>query len=45
MLNKTYAPFWVPYNWYGVTVNYQMDGDLHQTAISSYVDHLNLNYK
>jgi len=26
-------------------VNYQMDGDLHQTAISSYVDHLNLNYK
>ena len=45
VLNKTYAPFWVPYNWYGVTVNYQMDGDLHQTAISSYVDHLNLNYK
>lgn len=45
VLNKTYPPFSVPYNWYGVTVNYQMDGDRHQTAISSYVDNLNLNYR
>jgi len=45
VLDKTYPPFQVPYNWYGVTVNYQMDGDRHQTAISSYVDNLNLNYR
>lgn len=45
VLNKTYAPFQVPYNWFGVTVNYQMDGDRHQTGITSYVDKMNLSYK
>lgn len=45
VLNKIYAPFQVPANWYGVTVNYQMDGDRHQTAITSWVDKLNLTYK
>ena len=43
-LNKTVPPFYVPANWYGVTVNYQMDGDEHQTAIKSYVDKLSLIY-
>ncbi|MGO4212002.1 hypothetical protein AB4043_14395 [Terriglobus sp. YAF25] len=38
MLNKTIAPFWVPADWYGVTVNYQMDGDEKQTSVKSYVD-------
>lgn len=45
LINQTYAPFQVPTNWYGVTVNYQMDGDQHQTAITSYLDNLTLTYK
>ena len=44
VINKTGAPFTVPSDWYGITVNYQMDGDQHQTAVSSYVDNLNFTY-
>jgi hypothetical protein len=43
-INKTYAPFLVPSNWYGITVNYQMDGDVHQTAITSYADKFSFTY-
>jgi hypothetical protein len=43
-INKTYAPFVVPSDWYGITVNYQMDGDEKQTAITSYVDNLTFKY-
>ncbi len=43
-LNTTYPPFSVPQNWYGITVNYQMDGNQKQTAYSSYVDNLNFRY-
>ena len=43
-INKTYAPFLVPSNWYGITVNYQMDGDAHQTAITSYADKFSFTY-
>jgi len=43
-LNKTVPPFYVPANWYGITVNYQMDGDEYQTSIKSYVDKLSLIY-
>lgn len=43
-LNKTYAPFTVPSDWYGVTVNYQMDGDSRQTPISTYLDNFTLTY-
>ncbi len=43
-LNKTYPPFSVPADWYGVTVNYQMDGNVKQKAITSYVDNLNFTY-
>jgi hypothetical protein len=43
-INKTYAPFWVPADWYGITVNYQMDGDEKQDAITSYVDKFSFMY-
>ena len=43
-INMTYAPFSVPSTWYGITVNYQMDGDAHQTAITSYADNFSLAY-
>ena len=44
-INQTYAPFTVPSDWYGITVNYQMDGDENQTAISSYLDKLTFTYQ
>lgn len=43
-LNKMYAPFSVPSDWYGVTVNYQMDGNVKQKAITTYVDNLSFRY-
>ena len=43
-LNKTYPPFPVPADWYGVTVNYQMDGNIKQKSIVSYVDNFNFTY-
>jgi len=43
-LNKTYAPFSAP-GWWGVTVNYQMDGNFAQWAYDVYVDKLNFTYQ
>ena len=43
-LNKTYAPFGIPSGWWGITVNYQMDGNYRETANTTYVDNLNLTY-
>jgi hypothetical protein len=43
-LNKSYASFTVPADWYGVTVNYQMDGDEKQEAITSYLDNFSFMY-
>jgi hypothetical protein len=44
ILNKIYAPFTVPADWYGITVNYQMDGDKNQNSITSYVDNFSFMY-
>jgi hypothetical protein len=43
-LNKSYAPFTVPISWWGVTVNYQMDGNYLQSANTTYVDNFSLTY-
>jgi len=43
-VNATYPPFTVPANWYGVTVNYQMDGNYAQSPNTTYVDNLSLTY-
>ena len=43
-LNWQYAPFSAP-GWWGITVNYQMDGDYKQTPYTVYVDELNLTYQ
>ncbi|HTS35940.1 MAG TPA: hypothetical protein VMH04_09730 [Candidatus Solibacter sp.] len=43
-LNKTYGPFSAP-GWWGITVNYQMDGNFGQYAYDIYVDNLNLTYQ
>lgn len=44
-INQTYAPFSVPSDWYGITVNYQMDGNENQTAITSYLDNFSFTYQ
>jgi hypothetical protein len=43
-INETFAPFSVPADWYGITVNYQMDGDRFQSANTTYLDNLSLTY-
>jgi len=43
-LNWTYAPFSAP-GWYGITINYQMDGNYEQSAYDVYLDKLNFTYK
>jgi hypothetical protein len=43
-LNWTYAPFPAP-GWWGITVNYQMDGDFKQTPYTVYIDKLNFTYE
>jgi hypothetical protein len=43
-LNWTYPPFSAP-GWWGITVNYQMDGDYRQSPYTVYVDKLNFTYQ
>lgn len=43
-INQTMAPFSVPKGWYGVTVNYQMDGNYRQAANTTYLDNFSLTY-
>ena len=43
-LNKTYGPFSAP-GWWGITINYQMDGNFAQWAYDIVVDNLNFTYQ
>lgn len=43
-LSKTYPPFAVPQSWYGITVNYQMDGNFEQSANTTYLDNFSFTY-
>jgi hypothetical protein len=43
-INKSYPPFSVPIGWWGITLNYQMDGDYKQSANTTYLDNLNFAY-
>lgn len=43
-IDVTYPPQAVSDSWYGVTVNYQMDGDKWQDANTTYLDNLKLTY-
>lgn len=44
-LNATYPPFSVPISWWGVTVNYQMDGNSVQASNTTYLDGFSLTYQ
>ncbi len=43
-INRTYAPYQVPSSWWGITLNYQMDGNYRQESYNTFVDNLNLTY-
>ena len=43
-INATYPPFSVPGSWWGVTVNYQMDGNYQQSPNTTYLDNFSLRY-
>jgi len=43
-LNKAYPPFFVPASWYGVTINYQIDGNSKQAANATYLDNVSITY-
>ena len=43
-INKTVAPFAVPSSWWGMTVNYQMDGNYKQSSYSTYLDKTSVTY-
>ena len=43
-LNITVAPFPVPSGWWGMTVNYQMDGDHAMHSNTTYLDNTNFTY-
>lgn len=44
VIDRYYSPASAPSSWYGVTVNFQMDGDHAQHPYSVYLDKLTLNY-
>jgi hypothetical protein len=43
-LNQTVAPFAVPSGWWGMTVNYQMDGNYKQASNTTYLDKFSFTY-
>jgi hypothetical protein len=44
ILNTTEAPFTVPASWWGVTMNYQMDGNKKMSPNTTYLDNLTLTF-
>jgi len=43
-INQTFPPMVVPSSWFGMTVNYQMDGNYNQTKNTTYLDNLEITY-
>lgn len=44
-VNQTVPPFHVPSGWYGMTINYQMDGNYRQNAYTTLLDNTNFTYR
>lgn len=43
-INQTMAPFSVPSSWYGMTVNFQLDGNYNLSPNTAYLDNFNVTY-
>lgn len=44
IVNKVYPHFTVPQSWYGVTANFQMDGDYKMSTNTTYLDNFSIRY-
>jgi len=44
-INQRYAPGSAPSGWWGITVNYQMDGNYKQSANTTFLDKFNFTYQ
>jgi len=44
LLNASYPPYTAPTGWWGVTLNYQMDGNYNEASNTTYVDNLTFTY-
>ena len=44
-INQTYPPGSAPGGWWGITVNYQMDGNSKQSANTTYLDNFSFTYQ
>jgi len=44
-LNLTYPPGSAPADWYGITINYQMDGNYRQDPYTVFLDNLTFTYE
>ena len=44
-INQTYPPGSAPASWWGITVNYQMDGNNKQSANTTYLDNFSFTYQ
>jgi hypothetical protein len=43
-INRYYAPGSASPSWWGLTINYQMDGNHNQTAYTTYLDNFSFTY-
>ena len=43
-INQYYSPGSAPQDWWGITVNYQMDGNYKQSSYTTYLDDFNFTY-
>jgi len=44
-INQRYAPGSAPSGWWGITVNYQMDGNSKQSANTTFLDNFSFSYQ
>lgn len=44
-INRYYAPGWAPGSWWGITVNFQMDGDANQSSYTTFLDNFTFTYR
>jgi hypothetical protein len=45
IINQRYAPGSVPSDWWGITANYQMDGDYKQSSNTTFLDNFSFTYQ
>jgi hypothetical protein len=44
-INRYYAPGSAPSSWWGITVNFQMDGNSHQSSYTTFLDNFSFTYR